>query len=180
MKIYDRSKNQIQKLTCAALCLALCMVLPLLTGQIKQIGNMLCPMHLPVLLCGFLCGPWWAAAVGAIAPLLRHFTFGMPQFPSAYAMCVELFAYGLIVGIFYRLLPKRKSSIYLSLLLAMLLGRIAWGFAMLGIMRAQGGAFPFAAFIAGGFTKAIPGIILQIVLIPVIVMALEKAGVIKK
>ena len=80
-----QSKNQsfILKLCYAAVCLALCMVLPFLTGQIPQIGSMLSPMHIPVLLAGYLCGPWWAAAVGVIAPLLRHAIFSMPPLMTA-------------------------------------------------------------------------------------------------
>ena len=68
-------KHTLRNLTYAAMSLALCLVLPFFTGQIPQIGAMLCPMHLPVLLAGFLCGPWWAAGVGAVAPLLRFFLF---------------------------------------------------------------------------------------------------------
>ena len=64
MYVVLMNKQHIKKLTYSAICLALCLVLPFLTGQIPQIGSALCPMHLPVLLAGFLCGPWWAAAVG--------------------------------------------------------------------------------------------------------------------
>ena len=89
-----------------AVCLALCMVLPFLTGQIPQIGSALSPMHIPVLLAGFLCGSWWAMAVGAVAPLLRFALFGMPPiFPTGVAMCFELAAYGLVSGLLYARLP---------------------------------------------------------------------------
>ena len=50
------SKQRIYDLILAALCMALGIVLPFFTGQIPQIGGMLLPMHLPVLLCGLLCG----------------------------------------------------------------------------------------------------------------------------
>lgn len=173
-------KDSIRRLAWSALCLALCMVLPFLTGQIPQIGSMLSPMHIPVFLAGFLCGPWWAGAVGAVAPLLRHALFGMPPFPAAFGMCAELLIYGLVSGLLYRRLNRKKGGIYLSLIAAMLAGRIVWGVTMKCIMTAQGNAFTWAAFLAGAFTKAVPGIIVHIVLIPVLVMALEKAGVIKK
>lgn len=173
-------KDHIRHLAYAALCLALCMVLPLLTGQIRQIGNMLSPMHIPVFLAGFLCGPWWAAAVGAVAPLLRHVMFGMPPFPQAFAMCFELLTYGLVSGLLYRRLGGKKIGIYISLIAAMLFGRAVWGGAMVCVMSINGGAFTWAAFLAGAFTNAVPGIILHIVLIPVLVMALEKAGYIKR
>ena len=119
---------RIQKLVISAVCLALCMVLPFLTGQIPEIGSMLCPMHIPVLLCGFLCGPAWAAVVGAIAPLLRFVLFGMPPlFPTGAAMCVELATYGAVSGMLYRALPNKAVNVYVSLLGAMLAGRIVWG-----------------------------------------------------
>lgn len=176
-----RSKNQsfILKLCYAAVCLALCMVLPFLTGQIPQIGSMLSPMHIPVLLAGYLCGPWWAAAVGVIAPLLCHAIFSMPPLMTALAMCFELTAYGIIAGVLYRKLPKRPSSVYISLLSAMVGGRIVWGIASFIIQRLNGSSFTLQMFFAGAFAQAIPGIILHILLIPVIVIALQKAHIIR-
>ena len=166
----------IQKLVLAALCLGLCMVLPFLTGQIPEIGSMLSPMHFPVLLCGFICGPMWAAIIGAAAPLLRFALFGMPPiFPAGVSMCFELAVYGLVSGLLYGMLPRRKISIYISLLAAMLCGRVVWGAVRLVISGVIGNAFTWAAFLSGAFTSAIPGIILHIALIPALVMALERA-----
>ena len=168
---------QIRKLTYAALFLALALVLPFLTGQIPQIGSALSPMHIPVLLCGFLVGWPWGLAVGFIAPLLRSVIFGMPvMVPGAVAMAFELAVYGLVSGILYRLLPKKKWNIYVTLVVAMLAGRAVWGIARLIIAGLSGNSFTWALFLAGAFTNAIPGIILHIVLIPVIVMVLERAG----
>ena len=83
-------KTNLVKMILSALCLALAYVLPFLTGQIPEIGAMLCPLHIPVLLCGFVCGPAWGAAVGFIAPLLRSLTLGMPPlFPTAVCMAVS-------------------------------------------------------------------------------------------
>ena len=168
--------NRILKLVLAAICLALCMVLPFLTGQIPEIGSMLSPMHIPVLLCGFITGPFWAAMVGLIAPVLRFALFGMPPiFPTGVAMCFELAVYGAVSGLLYSKLPKKTVNIYVSLIAAMLLGRIAWGIVRVLLSGVTGSAFTWAAFMAGAFTSAIPGIILHIVLIPVIVMALRRA-----
>ena len=170
------STIRIQKLVLSAICLALCMVLPFLTGQIPEIGSMLSPMHIPVLLCGFITGPLWAAAVGLIAPVLRFALFGMPPlFPTGAAMCFELAVYGLVSGALYMRLPRRASSIYISLITAMLLGRIAWGAVRVVLSGLSGSAFTWAAFMAGAFTSAVPGILLHIALIPVIVLALERA-----
>ena len=170
------NSNRILKLVLAAICLALCMVLPFLTGQIPEIGSMLSPMHIPVLLCGFLTGPFWASVIGLIAPILRFALFGMPTiFPTGAAMCFELAVYGAVCGLLYRRLPKKTVNIYVSLVAAMLLGRIAWGIVRVLFSGVTGSAFTWAAFMAGAFTSAIPGIILHIALIPVIVMALQRA-----
>lgn len=164
----------LKRLIYAALCLALCMVLPLLTGQIPQIGKQLSPMHIPVFLCGFLCGWPWGLAVGAIAPVLRSALFGMPAMgPDAFSMMFELATYGAVAGILYRVFPRKPWSVYLVLVISMLAGRIVWGFAKWAML---GSAFTFQLFLAGAFIKAIPGIILHLAVIPPIVLALHKAG----
>ena len=181
MYVIQPSKHFVRNLTAAAVCLALCMVLPFLTGQIPEIGSALPPMHIPVLLAGFLCGPWWAAAVGVVAPLLRFALFGMPPiFPTGLAMCFELAAYGVTAGLLYRLLPKKNANIYVALIAAMVLGRVIWGGVMVVLMGITGAGFTWAAFMAGAFLNAVPGIIVHILLIPVLVMALRKAGFLEK
>ncbi len=168
----------VRRLLCSAICLALAMVLPLLTGQLEQFGNMLCPMHIPVLLCGFLCGWPWGLAVGFIAPLLRFLIFGMPVlFPKGIAMAFELAAYGALTGALYRRFPKRTSYLYVSLLAAMAGGRMVWGLVQYLLAGLQSTTFPLSAFLAGAVTNAIPGILLHIALIPLLVMALKKAGI---
>lgn len=169
-------KVSVKKLVLAALCLALCLVLPFLTGQIPQIGAMLAPMHIPVLLCGFLCGWPYALVVGLIAPLLRHVLFGMPPIMTALVMTFELAAYGAFSGIFYKLLPKKNAYLYVALILAMLAGRVVYGVASLIILGVSGSAFTFQAFLTGAFLTAWPGILCHIILIPLIVIALKKAN----
>jgi thiamine transporter ThiT len=169
-----KNHNSILRLVISALCLALAYTLPFLTGQIPEIGSMLLPMHIPVLLCGFICGWKWGLGVGFISPLLRSVILGMPQlFPMALCMAFELATYGAIAGIMHKLLPQKKPYIYCSLLVAMIVGRIVWGSAMFVCLFASGTAFTFAAFIAGAITNALPGIIIQIVLVPIIVMILD-------
>ena len=171
------SSLQTRKLTYAALYLAIAMVLPFVTGQIPEIGSMLCPMHIPALLCGFMCGWPWGLAVGFIAPLLRSVIFGMPvMFPGAVAMAFELAVYGGTAGLLYCLLPKKKWSIYLVLIVSMIAGRIVWGVARVILAGLSGNSFTWALFIAGAFTNAIPGIIMHIILIPVLVIVMERAG----
>ncbi|MBQ9132645.1 MAG: ECF transporter S component [Clostridia bacterium] len=159
----------------AALFLALAYVLPFLTGQIPEIGAMLCPLHIPVLLCGFVCGWPWGLVVGFVAPLFRSLTLGMPPlFPTALCMAFELAAYGAVSGLMHKLLPQKKPYIYCSLLVAMVVGRLVWGVAMFLCVGINGGSFSFAAFLAGAVTNALPGIAAQILLIPILVMVMEK------
>lgn len=171
------SKSNLKQMLLAAMLLALALVLPFLTGQIPQIGNLLCPMHIPVLLCGFFCGPWYGLLVGLIAPLLRFALFGAPPLiPMGVSMSLELAAYGLVSALLYRALPKKKSCIYVSLIGAMLAGRAIWGTARVILWGLGKADFGWAAFLTGAFTGAIPGIILQLVLIPILVMTLRKAA----
>ncbi len=179
MNTKDKTTSlHLRKLTYSALFTALALVLPFVTGQIPEVGAMLCPMHIPTLLCGFICGAPWGLAVGFIAPLLRSVIFGMPPMLVAVAMAVEMAVYGLVSGVLYRKLPGKKWTIYVSLLAAMVLGRIAWGGVQFVIAGLQNTTFTAAAFLAGAVTSAIPGIILQIVLIPIVIMALERAGLV--
>ncbi|MGN1021475.1 MAG: ECF transporter S component [Aristaeellaceae bacterium] len=167
---------RIRRLTYAALYLAIALVLPFLTGQIPEIGSMLCPMHIPVLLCGFVCGWPYGLAVGAISPLLRSVMFGMPGlYPTAIAMTFELAAYGAAAGLLYRLFPKRMWGVYAALIGAMLLGRVVWGIADYFLLQLRGEVFTPEMFVSGAVVSALPGIILHLVIIPPIVMALEKA-----
>lgn len=169
------SHQQIKKLVLSALFLALALILPYFTGNIPQIGSMLLPMHLPVILCGFLCGPLWGGAVGAIAPVMRSVLTGgfPPMFPTAVAMSFELAAYALVCGILGRRLSRRPVGILTALAVAMLCGRVVWGVVM-AVITLNGDGFTLAAFIAGAFTNALPGILLQLVAVPAIVYAAQR------
>ena len=175
-----RKKNKLLKMTLAALFLALAYVMPFLTGQIPEIGSMLCPMHIPVLLCGFICGWPWGLAVGLIAPIFRSLTLGMPPlFPTALCMAFELAAYGLVAGLMHKILPKKKVYIYCSLISSMVLGRLVWGVMMYICMGIRGGSFTLSAFLSGAIINAVPGIILQIILVPLLVMVLDNPKILK-
>lgn len=169
------SKSKVFKMVLGAMFLALALVLPFLTGQIPQIGGALCPMHIPVILCGFFCGPVYGAVIGFVAPLLRFLLFGMPPvMPTGIAMSFELMTYGLVSGLLYKLLPKKKLYVYVALIAAMLAGRIVWGISRVILFGLGKSEFGWAAFMSGAFINAIPGIIVQIVLIPVLVIVLRK------
>lgn len=170
--------KNIKNLVLAALFLALGLVLPFLTMQIREFGSMLLPMHIPVLICGFICGWRYGLLVGFITPLLRSIIFSMPlMFPSAVSMAFELATYGAIVGILYYILRSSKLRIYLSLLAAMITGRFVWGTVMIIISGISNCNFSWQMFVSGALINAIPGIILQLVLIPILIFTLEKSGV---
>lgn len=169
-------KSNIHNLSLSAMFLALTFVLPLLTGQIPQLGEKFCPMHIPVLLCGYLCSGPWGFTVGFLAPILRSFIVGVPApfFPKAFSMAFELAAYGFISGSLYKLLPKKKSNLYVSLILSMVAGRLVRGFVQLCCVGFDVTKFTLSAFWTASFVNAVPGIIIQLLLIPVLVAAAEK------
>ena len=169
-------RNQIRRLTLTGMFIALGYLLPFLTGQIPQFGAMLSPMHIPALLCGFVCGWQYGLVAGAIMPLLRSATLGMPYiFPNAVAMAFELAAYGCAAGLLYRALPKHIAFVYVTLVLSMLIGRAVWGLASAVLMMGTENAFTTQAFLAGAFVNAWPGILLHILVIPPVVLGLRRA-----
>ncbi len=172
-------KQTLKKLILSSLFLAVGYVLPLLTGQIPAVGKALLPMHVPVLLCGFICGGPWGLLVGAVLPLTRALMFGMPPiYPTALAMTFELAAYGFFAGFFYRLFRRGTAAVFLSLPAAMIVGRLVWGAASAFLYGVGGKTFTLQLFWAGAVANAVPGIILQLVLIPAVLLALTKAKLI--
>lgn len=175
-----RGNRYIKNLVLSAMFLALGIVLPFVTGQVPQVGSMLLPMHIPVLLCGFICGWQYGGVVGFVLPLLRHLMFGMPPLLTAVAMAFELAVYGIVTGLLYRLLPRKNVvSLYISLISAMLLGRVVWGVVRVVMTGVAGEAFTWKLFLAGAFVNAVPGIILQLVLIPALMVILGRAGLVQ-
>lgn len=173
--------SALKKLVLSAMFLAIGIVLPFFTGQIPQVGKMLLPMHLPVFFCGLICGWQYGFAVGLVLPVMRSAIFFMPvMFPTAIAMSFELAAYGAVAGFLY----KRSKwqciiALYRSLIIAMLAGRFVWGAVQAVLLGVSGNAFTLSAFFAGAFTTAIPGIILQLVFIPAVMVALDRTGLVK-
>lgn len=176
-------KNKVVLNIClSGIFLGLAMILPFLTGQIQEIGSMLCPLHLPVLICGYVCGWKYGLIVGLISPVLRSVIFGMPSlYPASISMSIELALYGFTSGLLYDILKRKNLNsyliIYVSLIVSLLIGRLGWGLLryILGLID-QTNVFTFDMFISGAFVMAWPGIILQIVLIPVLIKTLEKIG----
>ena len=179
--MYETIKQTLKNLTLAAMFLAAGLVLPFVTGQIPQIGSMLLPMHLPVLMCGLVCGWRYGLVVGFILPLMRSVLFGMPpMFPTAVAMAFELASYGGLAGFFYgRSKWKCVIALYRALLAAMIGGRLVWGGGMVVLTGMSGSGFTWAMFLSGAFLNAIPGIILQLIFIPTMMIALDRTGLVR-
>lgn len=182
-----KQSRGIKKLVLSAMFMAIGLVLPFITGQIQQIGSMLLPMHIPVLFCGLICGWQYGTVVGFVLPLLRYVLFGMPPiFPTGVSMSFELAVYGAVIGLNMQQLGKRNTTdsgknyvrnLYLALIGAMLAGRIVWGLVRFILARATMQPFTMEMFMAGAFLTAIPGIIVQLILIPGIMAALKRVGV---
>lgn len=177
----EKKKKPVLNLTLSAMFMAIGLVLPFFTGQIPQIGNMLLPMHIPVLLCGLICGWQYGLAVGFVLPPLRYVLFGMPVlFPTGIAMAFELATYGLVIGLAYsRSRWQCVISLYRCMILAMLAGRVVWGIAQVLLLGLSGSSFSWQMFMAGAFLNAIPGIVLQLILIPAIMVALNRTGLVR-
>lgn len=172
----------IRKITLSALFVAIGWILPFLTGQIPEVGNMLLPMHIPVMLAGFILGPFYGLLIGILTPITRTLIFGMPPlYPQSISMMIELGTYGFVCGFLYKLFKeKTKLSVYprtlITLIISMILGRCMWGIArsLSGILDSSL-SFTWIMFMSGAFITAWPGIIIQILIIPPIVVALDKA-----
>jgi len=165
--------NRTRFISHSALYLALAVLLPIGFHAMGMGGRLFLPMHIPVLLAGFLAGPWCGLVVGLLAPGLSYLLTGMPPTYAVPLMSMELPMYGLVAGIAFN---KLKLNIYLALIIAMLIGRLmfALGLILLGMFM----ELPYTAtqFIAAGgaIWTGLPGIAIQVVLIPLIVAAVKR------
>lgn len=165
-----------RNLTLTAMFIAIGMILPMITGHIQQIGNMLLPMHLPVFLCALVCGWRYGTPMAFMLPLFRSLLFGMPPiYPTAISMAFELATYAFVAGYLYeRSRWQCTRALYRCLVASMIAGRIVWGVVQALLLGMAGNAFTFQAFLAGALLNAIPGIILQLVVIPAVMVALDR------
>ena len=165
--------KHMKKLVTAALCLALCLVLPFLTANNMALGNMLSLMHIPVLLCGLVCGWPYGLVTGLMGPMLSSIITGMPPAAMLPSMMVECATYGLVTGLAMRFVRTRSAvaDLYISMVLAMILGRTVAGLAKALIFTP--GTAPFA-WVTTSLVAGIPGIVIQLALIPYLVQLLMK------
>ncbi len=168
--------NQTKNLTISGACVALGVILPITFHSIPNAGSIFLPMHIPVLLCGLICGPYYGLLCGVLAPLVSSFCTGMPPMAVLPGMLFELAAYGLLSGILIKKINVKNPAIriYVSLIAAMICGRMLNG--LLNGLIIHAGLYSMQMWITGSFITAFPGIIIQLILIPVIVLALRKAG----
>lgn len=170
-------KNKaVENIVYTALFISLGIALPFVTAYVPSLGKMLLPMHIPVLLCGVICGTKYGLLCGGVLPIFRSLLLGSPLlYPDAIVMTLELVAYGFAIGILYSHLKlKQPLKIYACLICSMMLGRLVWAVARTVLWGLGGVDFSFKLFISIGFVNAFPGIVLQLLLVPTIVLLYEK------
>jgi thiamine transporter ThiT len=167
--------SQFRKLVVSAMFVTLCAVLPLTLHMIPNAGSVISPMHIPVLLCGLICGWQFGLATGILGPMLSSFTTGMPNPAYLPSMIVELAVYGAVTGLLYKYLRTKNKyvDLYISLITAMLLGRVLAGLTRAFIFTQSG--YSFAIWAGSYFITSLPGIAIHLTLIPIILIALEAA-----
>lgn len=172
--------TSIKKAIITAMCVALCVVLPQAFHAIPNAGSIWLPMHIPVLLCGLVAGPLFGFLCGCLGPLLSSVITGMPGIAYLPQMLIECAIYGFVSGFMMNVVRSGKLyvDLYVSLVVAMLMGRV-----VAGVLRAlifASGKYSLALWFGSYFVTALPGIIVQIVIIPSVVVALIKAGLVKR
>ena len=165
--------SKAKTITHAAILLALGAVIPQAFHLLGGTGPVFLPMHIPVLLAGFFLGSQYGAMIGFLTVLLSFFITGMPQVPILYFMLVEVTIYGLMAGLLYR---KMKLNIYISLISSMIVGRIALAITVYTLQPLLGIQLSPKLYIIAALTNGIPGIIIQLIFIPIIVLSLDRAG----
>jgi predicted membrane protein len=172
------SNSKTMGMIIAAMCVAAGVVFPIAFHSVPNGGSIFLPMHIPVLLCGLICGPFYGLACGILAPLLSSLLTGMPPMAFLPGMLCELAVYGLAAGILYKIVKSKSktANMYISLIAAMLCGRVVGG--ILNALIFNVGKYSMHIWITGSFITSLPGILAQLVLIPCIILALQKARLI--
>lgn len=171
--------SSVKKLTICGVCIALCAVLPPVFHMVG-LGSVLSPMHIPVLLCGLVCGWPYGAFCGAVGPLAAHLINGAPPAAMLVSMVPELLVYGLVCGALMKLVRTGSlyADLYCALVPAMLAGRVVGGAARALFVMGSGESYTLAMWAGAYLVQAVPGIILHLILVPALVAALMKAGLI--
>lgn len=168
--------SSVKRASICAMCIALCYVLPLAFHALAA-GSMLSPMHIPVLLCGIICGPGYGAFCGVAGPVLSSVLSGMPSATALIAMVPELLTYGFVCGLLMKLIHTKNLmlDIYISMIPAMILGRLVGGAADAMFYLGTTGEYSVSVFISSYLAGSLPGIVVQLILVPALTFTLEKA-----
>ncbi len=168
--------KNIKKLTLSAMFLAMGIILPFFTGQVPQIGSMLLPMHIPVFLCGLICGYQYGVPMAIILPLLRSVIFSRPNmFPEAISIACEMATYAFVAGFLYnRSKWQCIKALYRCMLATMVAGRVIRGVVQLSLIGLSGNTVSFGAFFTGTIIAGIPGIVLQLIIVPAVMLAIHR------
>lgn len=172
-----RTRNSIKNMTMAAVCVALCVVLPIAFHSIPDAGSVFLPMHIPVLICGMICGWPYGFICGLMGPLISSALTGMPPIAFLPGMMVECAAYGMVSGLMLKYVHTKSTyaDLYIALITAMIAGRVISGIAKALIFTP---GLAMSAWITASFVTALPGILIQLVFLPSVVFTLMKAKVI--
>ena len=172
-----RQMNPIKRMTLTAVCVALCVVLPIAFHSIPNAGSVFLPMHIPVLICGLICGWPYGLLCGLMGPLLSSVLTGMPPAAVLPAMMVECGTYGMVSGLVLKVVHTKSTygDLYIALVVAMMAGRVVSGIAK-ALIFSPGMAL--SAWVTASFVTAIPGIVIQLVFLPSVVFTLMKAKLI--
>lgn len=168
--------TSVNKITITAVCVALCCVLPM-AFHAFGLGHAFSPMHIPVLLCGIVCGCWYGAFCGIVGPILSSIITGMPQAAGLVGMVPELAVYGLVTGLMMKLVHTKNlfADLYICLAVAMVAGRIIGGIANALFYLGNGNAYSLSIWATSYFINALPGIVCHLVVVPLLAFTLTKA-----
>lgn len=174
-----KTKSSIRNMTMAAVCVALCVVLPIAFHSIPDAGTVFLPMHIPVLICGMTCGWPYGLLCGLMGPLISSALTGMPPIAILPAMMVECGTYGLVSGLMLKVVRTQRTyaDLYIAQIMAMLAGRVVSGIAK-ALIFSPGMAL--SAWVTASFVTAIPGILIQLIFLPSVVCTLMKAKIIPR
>ena len=170
-----------KRTTLCAVCIALCYVLPIAFHSVG-LGSILSPMHIPVLLCGLICGGGAGLLCGLVGPVLSSLLSGMPPMLMLVRMIPELCVYGLVAGVVMKHLHTGSNAkdVYISMIVAMVAGRIVGGIATAVFFAVTSGVYSLALWFASYFVESVPAIAIHLVLVPILVFSLQKARLIPK
>lgn len=176
-----RLSGEVKKISLAGLFVAIGIILPVVLGSVApEVGSVISPMHIPVLLCGYICGKKYGAVVGVSLPFIKIMVYGVPPLHVVIPMAIELAGYGFFAGYFNEKMGDSIKGIYKSLTCSMVIGRILYGVAKYivysyGLFGFAGGKYTLLMFLmSGAVLGGIPAIISHLIVIPCILQAVKK------